>query len=388
MNDFVVNANGTVREAGADADATSSLRNACERSLYVLCKAVLGMSAFTTHLHLPLCQWLQSAPPRKRILLTPRGTFKTSMARGLGIFAVIQKPYSNPFFPGREGRNLRLLYAAENEKRAISRVGWIRRQFTNNQLFRALWPECTWETTADSEIWTLSRFALPRSEDYPEATFEAAGVDSGTTGGHYDIIIKDDLIGQRCLKQPELVKAAIDWWTTSHSLFDDESRDFDFVFGTRWRAEDIYSWIFENELDYDVRIYAASKRPFDLPPSGHPHTELLFPERLDRLVLAEMKRKYGQLYYLNYENEPYEGGNTAFTMALCGHFLREGDTIRFDEEEATRKVLAVIEQNDVVPKQQTKPLPFYRMTPDERAIAWQGMIERWRLNRIARIERT
>lgn len=177
MSELIVRGKKVV-QAGADLDETDRLRAACEASLYVFCKAVLGMSAFTTHLHKPLCRWLQTVPQRKKMLLTPRGTFKTSMARGLGMWATIQPWQANRLIPGIDGRNLRILYAAENEKMGLKRIGWIRRQYMRNELFRTLWPEHVWAPgEQDAETWTLSRFSLPRTEDHTEATFEVAGVE-------------------------------------------------------------------------------------------------------------------------------------------------------------------------------------------------------------------
>jgi len=384
----LVIAKGKVRQAGAARDLTDELREACESSLYVFCKAVCGLTKFVPHLHKPLCKWLTTIPPRRRVLLMPRGTFKTSMMRGFGMWITIQQPYSNPLFPGRDGRDLRILYCAENEHRAISRITWIKRQYENNRLFRTLWPDRVWQNgEKEADIWTLSRFALPRREDYPEPTFEAAGVDSGSTGGHYDITVKDDLIGERCLKQPELINASINWWKTSHSLFDDENVDLDYVIGTRWRTEDIYSWIFENELDYDIRIYSAILRPLDLPPSGDADKLLLFPERLSRSVLNELKRKYKQLYYLNYENEPFLGGGAAFSTELCGTCTFDGTAIEFDSDIVEQKILELVEHSDGSPSLwRPAPKPFHRMTPDERVDAFNEMIERWHQNKIAEIE--
>lgn len=378
-----------VVQAGADRDETDDLREVATHSLYVFNKVICGFHEFVQHLHLPLCKWLQSNRPRKRVLLMPRSTFKTSMARGLGMWVTVQDPYSNPYFPGRAGCNMRILYAAENEKRAISRITWIRRQYMHNKLFRALWPNLVWPPgEKDADIWTISRFALPRTEDYPEATFEAAGVDSGSTGGHYDILIPDDLIGARTLKQPELMNTAIEWWKTMHSLFDKEEVDYAFVFGTRWRTEDLYSWIFENEPDYDRRIYAASKRPLDLPSSGNDDTALLFPERLSRATLKELERKYGQLYWLNYENEPFLGGNAAFNMMLCGQCVIDTEgTIAFDRDRIEHRILEIVEHEDAkVNHELGKVKSFFKLTPDERAERWNEMMKRWRQDRINRIE--
>lgn len=378
-----------VRQAGADAhtDLSDDLRAASEQSLYVFSKAIMGMNKFVAHLHKPLCDWMQQIPPRRKVLLTPRDTFKTSMARCLGIHVTIQSADSNVYFPGRSGMNLRLLYAAENERRALSRIGWIRRQYSNNRLLRALWPEAMYGDPAnESPIWTSGRFNPgPRQEDYPEATFESAGVDSGSTGGHYDILIKDDLIGLRSRKQPQLMVASIEWWKTAHSLMNDPTESLDFVFGTRWASEDLYTWIEENEgldADFDMKVLSCFK----------PDGSLLFPERLTAAKLAEYKRKYGEMYYLNYENKAVGEGTTAFNMDFCGTFTLDGPPgdartqLHFDETGPTARILEVIEAGNHVEKSKVKEKPFYRLTGEERTAKWQSMIENWRRDKISRIE--
>lgn len=386
MNKELVVVGTQVRQAGADRNLLDDLRTASEQSLYVFAKAVMGMNKFVIHLHKPLCDWLSRVPPRKKLLLMPRDTFKTTMARCLGMHITIQQPATNPYFPGRDGRNIRLLYAAENERRALSRIGWIRRQYESNALFRVLWPDHVWKSLADTSTWTLSHFTLPRTEDYPESTFEAAGVDTGSTGGHYDVLIKDDLIGLRSRKQPKLMDAAIEWWKTSHSLSNDPQQSLDFVFGTRWASEDLYTWIGDNELSYDTRLYSAVSRPRDLPPTGDDDKDLLFPERLSRALLEDLKRKYGPFYYLNYENRPFGEGTTAFTMELCGLFHLEGETVVFDTPEPTARVLSIIEEGNKAAKAPEKRKPFYRTTPEERVELWQQMIQNWRKERFHRLE--
>ena len=386
MDELIIH-RGRVRQAGADdyQDITDELRTAAQGSLYVFSKAILGMDKFVAHLHKNLCDWMQTIPPRRKLLLTPRDTFKTSMARALGIHVTIQDAASNPYFPGRDGMNLRLLYAAENERRALSRIGWIRRQYSNNRMLRALWEHRLYgNPEAESPVWTSSHFNPgPRTEDYPEATFESAGVDSGSTGGHYDILIKDDLIGLRSRKQPQLMLAAIEWWKTSHSLMNDPIESLDFVFGTRWASEDLYSWIFENEADdFSSRVLSCF----------NPDGTLLFPERLSAEVLAGYKRKYGEMYYLNYENRAVGAGTTAFNMDFCGTFALDGpagaaDTkLHFDAVGPTARILSIIESGAHVEAAHPKPVAFYRLTPEERNQKWEEMQRNWQRDRISRVE--
>lgn len=395
MSQEIVRRKNKIVQAGALRDITDDLRVAAEHSLFIFSKGIMGMNDFQAHLHLPLCNWLQGVPPREKMLLTPRDTFKTSMARCLGMHITIQPASANLYFPGRKGTNLRLLYAAENERKALSRIGWIRRQYESNDLFRALWPDVTWANPdQDSPTWTTSHFSLPRDEDYPEATFESAGVDSGSTGGHYDVIIKDDLIGLRSRKQPQLMVAAIEWWKTSHSLRNNPAVSLDYVFGTRWAAEDLYSYMEENEHTYDYTILSA-RQQLRLNADGHPYgfgggNTLLFPERLDSEKLAEMQRKYGELYYLNYENKAVGAGTTAFNMDFCGRFTLDvcgpTATITYDESGPTARILEMIDAGNVVPQLNARIQPFYKLSGEQRTERWNEMIRRWHQDKLTSVE--
>lgn len=331
------------------------------------------MKDFTAVLHLPLCDWLQGRKYQKRAMLIPRACFKTSIARCLGMHITIQNAVENCYFPGRAGNNLRILYAAETEKRAMSRIGWIRRQFETNEIIRALWPHLVHKNIRSAPTWTVSHFSLPRTEDYPESTFETAGVDSGSTGSHYDVLIKDDLIGLRSRKMPELIPASIEWFVTSHSLSDNIDTYLDYVFGTRWAAWDLYAWMEENEDNYEWCVRQIINDKFE-PES------ILFPERFSVDSIMELKKKQGELFYLNYMNRVYGDGNTAFDMGkalycrVIGIESGSGVTpfVEYGEDERTAKILNLIEEgNKPTPKPVIKK--FWELTPEERNERWLEM---------------
>lgn len=378
-------------QAGADDDLQTRLHDAAERSLYVLCKGIFGMSKFVPHLHLPVCNWLQTVPSKNKVYLAPRSTFKTSIARCMAIHMIIQKPGSNPYFPGKDGRNLRILFAAENDKRALSRIGWIRRQFENHEIFRALFPEVVWGELKDAPTWQAGRFSVPRTEDFPEATIESAGVDSGSTGGHYDASVKDDLVGLRARQKPELMKTAIEWFKDSHSLTDDILESLDFVLGTRWAADDLYSYMLEFEPLYDWKVLSAHVNGESAAWLHKKEGSLLFPERLTEETLEELRKKQGPIYWLNYENKSIGEGTTTFNIAylnLCS-VDRSTKIITYDDiPQLTKRTLEVIEGKEIYSATPPRPKRFYEMTGEERSQKFNEMISRWHSDKISSIERT
>lgn len=370
-----------VVQAGADLDIADRLRAASEASLYIFAKAICSMTEFSPNLHKPVCDSLMNRKGKRHgAWLLPRSTFKTSMARCLGIHITIQAPDKNPYFPNRDGKNLRILFAAETEKRAQSRIAWIRRQYENNELLRALWPElCPWSNPKhEAPMWTASHFALNRNEDYTEGTFESAGVDSGSTGSHYDVTIKDDLIGLRSRQDPALMPRAIEWFQTSHSLTVDLTTTLDYVFGTRWAAFDLYSWMQENEnYTWDVKQIIDD----EFSPSS-----ILFPERFQLGDILDLQKKNGELFWLNYMNKPFGEGLTAFNMKKANYFsIDENGQIVYEEAEATTQMLGIIERGGVR-EEKPKVKQFWEMTGEERNQRWQEMQRNWYARKLTEME--
>ena len=65
----------------------------------------------------------------------PRDHYKTSIAQALVAHIIIQPQDNNVYWPGVDGSNLRILYAAETDETAKKRIGLIQRHFESNELF-------------------------------------------------------------------------------------------------------------------------------------------------------------------------------------------------------------------------------------------------------------
>jgi len=115
--------------------------------------------------------------------------------------------------------------------------------------------------------------------------------------------------------------------------------------------------------------------------------DLLFPERLTRDRLEGFKRKYGELYYLNYENRGVGAGTTAFDMRFCGRFRLDGTDLIFTTDDNTQNILDVIASGQEVAGQKRRPKTFFEMTPEERTSAWNESMANWHRDKISQIER-
>lgn len=349
----------------------AKLRIKCERSLYWFAKIVFGYDKLTDTLHKPVCEWLTSIPPRRKCLLMPRDHYKTSIAQALVAHIIIQPQGNNIYWPGEDGSNLRILYAAETDETAKKRIGLIQRHFESNELLRAMWPEKVWHDSRDARDWSITKFTLPRSKDYPESTVEISGVGTAVTGRHYNVKIEDDLIGQRARDEiTTTMPATIEWYKASEALMDPPMNYLEFIFGTRWAHYDLYSWMQENDssVQYMIRKVIEDGKP-------------LFPELMNMEYIESLRQRKGELFYLNYMNEVTHGTLNAFDMTRLRFYDIENDVINFDVLPPESLHLPTIEETEKVEDTPVKIKKHWELTPQERVDRWNQKHQDWRKER-------
>jgi hypothetical protein len=345
VHEIIVTRNG-VRQAGADSAGPlmEKLKVAAERSLYVFAKTIMGFRDFTTNLHKPMCDLIEAVPPLRKMILIPRDCFKTSIAKALVIHMTIQQPATNPYKPGKLGADMRILYCAETTDRAETRIGWIKRTYESNKMLRAFWPEIMWDDPqAQKAKWNQQRLLLRRQTDYDECTIERTGVDAAITGGHFDAMVKDDLISIKARNEPTTMQSAIEWDSASAFLFDDYRHGLEWYFGTRWGAYDLYSSI--QGADPDLWVYKRAIIEDGLS---------IFPERHSLDAIARLQRKAElegteDLFYLNFMNTVVGSKMQDFKMSDLRSFTLDGDRIAYQEIVDDADLLELFHSDDTPP---------------------------------------
>ena len=103
---------GQPRQAGAaspEGEFIKQFKLKAETSLYVFGVGVIGRDYLTSHLHMPVCNFLQKCPPFRKMLLMPRDHAKTSLvSHCLPPHILIQRPETNIYFPGMLGTDCRI----------------------------------------------------------------------------------------------------------------------------------------------------------------------------------------------------------------------------------------------------------------------------------------
>lgn len=350
---------GRPRQAGAtdpEGQQVLAWRSLFERSLYHFAKGVLGRRRLTRSLHYPLCTWLTSFPPKRKLCLKPRDHYKTTIiSQSLPIHIFIQPKGGNVYFSDRPGVDVKVLLGCESEKMAMKRLRWIKRQFESNSRLRGLWPHVCWpRPSRDSDKWTEKEILLPRNDDSADQSLEASGVGSTVTGGHFDVLLKDDICTAGAANSHAIMEESIDWHTWSRALTDDPDEFLEFTAGTDWALHSLYT---EMRRDPTVDVMVRSiVEPWCLlcdrffrqdatesHDRSHP-TELRCimprdeenPKGFTLEKVEELRREFGIMFNLLYMNNPSSSDLTDFVLDEVRAFEFLGDRIEFEADERDR----------------------------------------------------
>lgn len=220
-------------------------RQLCLNDLHYLAKEILGYNRLTDHYHKRMCQDIDTPKYRFRLLLHPRGHFKSTIGTES---RSCQKLIRNP--------NERILISnakLENSRKFLRAIAY---HFNYNSKFRWLWREWWMENYATeyhrAEFgkkldWvirdTQDEFTLLRPYEGREASITTGAVDASMVSQHYSTIICDDLINREYVRTQEMVEKSILYFKDVIDLLDPDGELE--VIGTRWSHMDLYHWIIE-----------------------------------------------------------------------------------------------------------------------------------------------
>lgn len=213
------------------------IKELAAKSLFFLCTQFLKYPDWDT-CHDDLEKFLRK-PARKKALMMPRGHLKSTL--GTIAFA-IQQILKDP--------NVRILIANQVWDISRSFLREIKEQLEKSQL-KYIFGEFQSAKWNEDEI-----IVRQRTKPLKEPTIRTAGIETEQTGGHYDIIILDDLVGLQNSQTPDQREKAKRFRRSMINLLDPKNPNgMIFEIGTRWHLDDTFSVIFEKEMKYyDVMI--------------------------------------------------------------------------------------------------------------------------------------
>lgn len=317
---------GRVRQAGAtEAEGrwVLDLKTRCERSLYVFEKVVLRRADFTPTLHKPGCDWLQTVPPWRKMMLWPREHCKTSMVgHGLPLHVQIQSATSNPYFPDEDGADIPILYITLNEKLAKGAIRVQQAAWLTNDLLRAFWPHRVWANVRrDAALWNDLEYVLPRETRVPDPSVRALGVGGAITGAHPRLVIEDDLIDINAANSDLIMQEAINCHIAYRALAN-RPGCLNYIIGTHWATYDLYTYIEENDPTVEIVKRSIVEDGVPIYPEGG----------FTDAKIADLQRDFGSLFDLLYMNNAKAPGLTDIRMEDVRSFAVADGRIVFDED--------------------------------------------------------
>lgn len=200
-----------------------------KKSLFATAKWLLGYSEITQRTHGEMIRVLEG-PQKRKLIVMPRGTFKTSIAVvAYPIWRLINDP------------NLRIMVDSElygNAKRSVREISQHLQSPKLTEMFGVFRDDRLWN---ESELLIKQRTVIKK-----EASIMASGIGAEKTGVHADLILADDLCSPSNMNTQENREKVLSHYRYYTSIL--EPGGTIVVVGTRYHSSDLYASILQNEI--------------------------------------------------------------------------------------------------------------------------------------------
>ena len=176
------------------------------------------------------------ADPDGYLDLWSRGHFKSTIITYAG---VVQEILCNP-----EICVCIMSYKAGAAKGFLSQI---KTAFETSDILLAAFPDILWSErpTHQGDRWSVEGgICVKRRSTRKEATVQASGLVEGQlTGGHFDLLVYDDVVTLESVYTPEQAQRTTDAFSMSGNLASTDTRRW--YIGTRYAVYDTYAWMME-----------------------------------------------------------------------------------------------------------------------------------------------
>lgn len=286
-------------------------RKLCQRSLYYLCKEVLGYKDMVPHVHGHLCSFTTDKQyGRFRQATVPRSWFKTwvlTVGKAIWLTLPDEDGLFKDIYPYK-GCNVRILIASNVIDNAAKMVFKIKQEWMHNARLQAAFPELI--PDFNKTRWSDHVAEVVRTINATEGTYTAVGVGGSVISQHFDHILEDDLVyarkddftGQELMPSQEDIDNAIGWHKLSFSLLANPKTGCIDNTGTRWAPQDMINYIRKFETQYACMELAVTKEG-EWPINDN--SQCIWPERYDKETLETICHAQGmRIFETQYLNRP------------------------------------------------------------------------------------
>jgi hypothetical protein len=262
---------------GRAEDVWQDMRVRSLYSPYYFVKTVLARNKLSSAFHLPEMErfvgnWESGV--RKQAIEWSRAFYKTTCyTQGTAMWVVLPVTDDDTEYAlshlgiseetwlrrvGLHDQDATQLLAFETEENAKKKIGWIKEQFEENQIFRKLFPEIAYNGTERpwNNVSLKIRRAGPRKFEQ-EGSFDGIGVGGALQSRHYSKVWEDDLVGEKATKSPAVMEDTIGWHGRLNGAMEDPILNERTLVSNRWGYADLNSYIRHNEPDFVFHTRSA-----------------------------------------------------------------------------------------------------------------------------------
>jgi len=197
------------------------------KSTYYLGRRILGYD-LDAQPHKEICSFIDNREKTSKLLLAPRGCFKTSI---ISQIYVTRRILENP--------NIRILLDSVALSNSKDNVGVVERHLESNAKLRELYGDYSGKKVK----WNEDEFTVCKrtNANLKEPTVRASGIDKVQIGPHYDLIVADDLHNRDNFRTIEQVQKVKEHMRLVFGLLDPGGEFL--IGGHRWSYTDAYSMV-------------------------------------------------------------------------------------------------------------------------------------------------
>lgn len=298
------------RETEIEANILSTVG---AKNLYIFNKYVLRAEDGESFVkmapfHKELCNFVTDRFDRKKIILIPRGHLKSKLISiGYSIFRIVQNP------------KVRILIYSATWQMAVDLNLSIQKLLQGCEKLIQIWQDFS----QGAKEWSQDRTRLAQN-DTRDPTVTAAGIDNNLVGGHYDLIIMDDVVNRDNVATQDQIQKVIQRYKDSLDLLEPGGQLI--IIGTRWNDADLYGWILDPQNNikssYDILI----KKAFEGNITTGEGFEALWAQKFTLEELQLRLREEGWSHFSSqYLNDPVPEEDATFKRTWFSYYEGELD---------------------------------------------------------------
>lgn len=164
-----------------------------------------------------------------------------------------------------EDPNIRILIVQKTATEAEKTLGVIKQELENNQPLKAYYAPHWLETVGQKDIsnqtgqvkfgagqkegaWQQRRIYVKRKRRGKDPTVEAVGVGGAITGGHFDVIILDDIEDDENVRTDDRLKSMVEWFTGTIMQLREPNTKIMVVGTLKTNKNDIYNMVLKSPV--------------------------------------------------------------------------------------------------------------------------------------------